>query len=314
IIAHPSPPFGYRNRAQWRVRTLAGQTEIGYFQFASSALCAVEECPILAPRLAEVFEALRQVLRSGGLPAQLVEAEAFVDAAGEQVLLNADFTNFSAPAEVMAKQLRNSLPRIESLLLHDASRDRFELFGPGFIRTQVNENNFCVGHFSFFQSNAHLLDQLARAVTDMPEVQESSCALDLYAGVGVFAVALAKRFGRVVAVESNEGAVRDLEANISLARVSAQAVCADAAKFLSSWPERPELVVLDPPRAGVEPAALSALVTLAPPRVHYVSCDPATLARDLAVLLAGGYRITEVHFFDMFPQTFHIETLVRLAR
>jgi 23S rRNA (uracil1939-C5)-methyltransferase len=83
-------------------------------------------------------------------------------------------------------------------------------------------------------------------------------------------------------------------------------------KLLSDWTERPDLIVLDPPRAGVAAEAVERIAALAPPRIHYLSCDPATLARDLAALLRGGYQIEAIHLFDMFPQTFHIETLVKL--
>jgi 23S rRNA (uracil1939-C5)-methyltransferase len=168
-----------------------------------------------------------------------------------------------------------------------------------------------VGHLSFFQSNRFLLEELCAAVTIGAS---GELALDLFAGIGLFTLPLAQRFSKVVAVEANEAAARDLEANIDRGGISAEHRFMDAAPFLRDWRICPDLVVLDPPRSGIAAAAIERLVELAPKRVHYVSCDPATLARDLAKLTAGGYVIEEVHFFDLFPQSFHIESLVLLAR
>ena len=142
-------------------------------------------------------------------------------------------------------------------------------------------------------------------------------ALDLFAGVGLFSVPLANRFERLIAVESNIAAARDLEINLQASgAVSPNWRHTTVEAFLEHWHERPDLVVLDPPRTGVAARALARLIKIAPPEIVYLSCDPATLARDLAVLAGepGGYRIRELHLVDIFPQTYHIEALVRLSR
>jgi 23S rRNA (uracil1939-C5)-methyltransferase len=323
IYTHPSPPLGYRNRAQWKLRPAGGpeaassRLSIGYFRAGSSALLPVDRCPILTPRLEEAFTGLRALAAEGRLPATLREVEAFCDSAGQQVLLNASLTTFdTSPADV-ARLLRAAIPATASVLLHESSRDRFELDGPGFIHYPAEQNRYRVGHLSFFQVNRFLVDEMVRSVTADTAGQ---FALDLFAGVGLFTLPLARNFARVVAVESNVAAARDLEENIKLAAVSAQPVTAEAERFLGQLSETPDLVVLDPPRAGVAGAALSRLITLSPPRIVYLSCDPSTLARDLAVLTGAAsgatsaYRITELHLFDVFPQTFHIESLVCLHR
>jgi 23S rRNA (uracil1939-C5)-methyltransferase len=145
-------------------------------------------------------------------------------------------------------------------------------------------------------------------------------ALDLFAGVGLFSVPLANRFERLIAVESNVAAVRDLEANLQASgAVSPNWRHTTVEAFVEQWHERPDLVVLDPPRTGVAGRALSRLMKIAPQEIVYLSCDPATLARDLAILAGDAqnpraYRITELHLVDIFPQTYHIEALVRLSR
>ena len=145
-------------------------------------------------------------------------------------------------------------------------------------------------------------------------------ALDLFAGVGLFTVPLAHRFQRVVGVESNVAAARDLETNLQQSGAASPSFRElDVEAFLARWNDKPDLVVLDPPRSGVSPIALARLAKLAPATIAYLSCDPATLARDLAILVGseaklGQFRISEIHLLDVFPQTYHMETLVRLSR
>jgi 23S rRNA (uracil1939-C5)-methyltransferase len=317
LALHASPPFGYRNRAQWKVRRAGSDAPpaIGYFEAGSSALCAVEECAVLSPRLAETLAALRGMLGRGLLGA-LVEIEAFADAEDRQMLLTASFSSLEGAApESVARLLREELAGIESILLHDASRDRFELIGPGFLKYGVGEAVYRVGHLSFFQVNRFLLAGLVEAVTGGAQ---GKLAIDLFAGVGLFSVGLLRNFARVVAVEGNPAAARDLGENLRAAAATAQGHAADgvnqeAESFLAQHRETPDLLVLDPPRAGLSQQLVRQTLSLAPPEIRYLSCDPATLARDLGAL-SPGYEINEISLFDLFPQTYHLETLVRLKR
>ncbi len=318
IETHASPPLGYRNRAQWKIRPAdeGGRPAIGYFQAGSTLLCGVEACPILSPPVAEVLRTLHRLLLEGALPATLREVEAFADPNEKKMLLNASLVRFEGPPEALAHRLRSSLPGVETLLLHESRRDRLELFGPGFIHYLVRGIPYRVAHLSFFQVNGFLVDELVHAV--VPD-ERGGLALDLFAGVGLFTLPLAERFDRVVAVESNPAAARDLQANIEQHTARAQHFHAEAESFLARSKETPDLIVLDPPRVGVSARALTLLKQVAPRRIIYLSCDPATLARDLAALTAAGgdgatYEIREVLLFDVFPQTYHIETLVRLSR
>jgi len=144
-------------------------------------------------------------------------------------------------------------------------------------------------------------------------------ALDMFAGVGLFSKPLAKKYERVVAVEGDVATSRDLDANLKDSP-SARPRHSEAAEFLTRWKEKPDLVVLDPPRAGLTPPIIERLRSLGPTRITYLSCDPATLARDLSALMAAGtsaeraYAIRTIYLYDIFPQTYHIETLVRLER
>jgi len=321
IDTHASPPFGYRNRTQWKIRTAQEDSTapagIGYFEAGSTRLCAVDECAILSPRLAETLATLRTMVAAGKTLAAIDEIEAFADAADEKTLLNLSSERLTASPQTIASALRAALPSVESILVQDRRADKFELFGPGYLSYSAGGAEFRVGHLSFFQVNRFLIDALVESVIGD---SKGRLALDLFAGVGLFTVALTKRFDRVMGVESNLAAAKDLEVNLqSSGGVSPTHRHATAEAFLAHWQERPDLVVLDPPRAGVEPETLARLKKLAPWRINYLSCDPATLARDLAALVGGQeapgpYEIRDINLFDIFPQTYHMEALVRLKR
>lgn len=324
IATHASPKWGYRNRAQWKVRPLGdphasaeadAPLGIGYFGAGSTTLCAVSECAILSPPLHAALPALRDAAAAGALPKELREIEAFAapesDARAAKVLVTATFAAFPSRAAELAEQLRKIIPQTESLLFHDPAHDRMKLFGPGFIEYFAAATGYRVGHFSFFQVNDFLAADLAREAA--AQEPPGKLALDLFAGVGLFSLPLAERFGRVIAVESNPAAARDLEAN-ARAHGTIEVRASDAERFLAKFKDRADLVVLDPPRAGLTPGIIEHLARLAPARINYVSCEPPTLARDLQKLVAASYEIADVRLFDLFPQTFHMETLARLRR
>ena len=170
-------------------------------------------------------------------------------------------------------------------------------------------HNFRVSSPSFFQVNTHQAEQLAERVIEALELTGNETVVDAYAGVATFAVLLAEHAGRIVAVEESASALADARvnveglANVELRHAKTEEVLAELADA------GVDVVILDPPRAGCMPGTLDALLAAPPRRIVYVSCDPETLARDLAVLTAGPFRIDSVQPVDMFPQTYHVECL-----
>jgi 23S rRNA (uracil1939-C5)-methyltransferase len=322
IVEHSAEPFGYRNRAQWAVRSGMPRA-LGYFVPESSVIVPIDECPVLSPRMAHTFAQLQEMARSGRLPEGIQEIEAFADSGDEKIALNVAFEKFPKPAAELASAFREVLPEIESLLLLDQRKNRFELTGPGYLTHEAGGFRFRVSHLSFFQVNRFLIEDLLKTVTANAQ---GALALDLYSGVGFFTLPLAKTFQKVVSVDANLAATRDLHANAETAGVAVVSHNEHAEEFLKKTDERPEFVVLDPPRAGLGAEAAGKLAELGAKEIVYLSCDPSTLARDLAVLTGSPrkpkeitgpstrYEITEMHAFDLFPQTFHIETLVRMRR
>jgi 23S rRNA (uracil1939-C5)-methyltransferase len=321
IHEHAAEPYGYRNRAQWAVRN-ANPRAIGYFLPESSVIVPIDECPVLSPLLAKTFGQLQELARSNRLPEKMLEIEAFVDSADAKLALNVAFERFPKPATELAAAFREALPELDSLLLADESKDRFELTGPGFLFHEAAGFRYRVSHLSFFQVNRFLVDDLLKTVV---ADAKGDAALDLYAGVGFFTLPLTRAFARVVSVDANLAATRDLHVNAESAGVAVISHNEHAEEFLRKTSEKPDFVVLDPPRSGLGAEAAAKLAQLGAAEIAYLSCDPSTLARDLAVLTgskrdatsassATRYEITEMHLFDLFPQTYHIETLVRLRR
>jgi 23S rRNA (uracil1939-C5)-methyltransferase len=322
IHEHTAEPYGYRNRAQWAVRSGMPRA-LGYFLPESSVIVPIHECPVLSPKLAQTFAKLQEMARSGILPQGIEEIEAFADSSDEKIALNVAFTRFTNSAAELAATFRAALGQIESLLLLDQKTNKFELTGPGYLLHEAGGYRFQVSHLSFFQVNRFLIEDLLKTVT---RSAGGEMALDLYAGVGFFTLPLARAFRRVISVDANLAATRDLRVNAEKAGVQVTSHNEHAEEFLGKMQEKPDLVVLDPPRAGLGAEASAKLAKLGAPEIAYLSCDPSTLARDLAVLAGSQkktadvpadrprYEISEMHLFDLFPQTFHIETLVRLRR
>ena len=318
----PSPlPYGYRNRAQWAVRD-AKPRALGYFLPESSVITPIDQCPVLSPLLAKTFGELQESARSGALPEKIAEIEAFADSSDAKLALNVAFERFPKSPQELAASFRAAMPQLESLLLLDQSKDRFELTGPGYLVHEAGGFRYRVSHLSFFQVNRFVIEDLLRTMT---AGAKGELALDLYAGVGFFGLPLARTFKKVISVDANLAATHDLHANAEAAGVTLVSHNEHVEEFLGKFTERPDFVSLDPPRSGLGAEAAAKLAALGAPEIAYLSCDPSTLARDLAVLTGSAkkgqvdtpktrYEIVEMHLFDLFPQTYHIETLVRLRR
>ena len=320
IRLHPSPPWNYRNRTRLQVRT-SPEFAVGYYRLGSREFLPVRECPISSPL---INRAIARLAELGGLdcPPAVEELELFANASDDQ-LLAWTFCRDDAPQHDLlrwAESLRSELPYLGGVSFF-SSRQRSEDEAPSdlkhiahsgasSLRYRIGHADYQVSAGAFFQVNRHLVDELISVVTGGAG---GDVALDLYAGGGLFSVPLAENFHHIFAVEASLTSFADLRKNVP---ASVKVVNTRTEQYLRSRPARqcPDMVVLDPPRAGAGKAVTRSLVELGAQRIRYVSCDPATLARDLVSFLSAGYRIEETHLFDLFPQTFHIETVMLLAR
>jgi 23S rRNA (uracil1939-C5)-methyltransferase len=271
IIASPDD-LHYRARAQWHVDSR--RQKLGYFRRHSHDVIDVESCPILAPALQAKLTALRRNINWQEFWAEQPEIEAATN--------GADVSVYS------------------SEIIEPTDEIVFEAAG----------EKYYFDAESFFQGNRFLIDDLIRAAT---EGAQGENALDLFCGVGLFTLPLARKFKRVSGVEANGKAIEFAQKNMERARLSNVEFFAESVgEFLrrSDLPET-DFVLLDPPRAGAERETIDALLKLKPRQISYVSCDPATLARDLR-LLNEAYQIESITALDLFPQTHHVETIARL--
>jgi 23S rRNA (uracil1939-C5)-methyltransferase len=279
-------PWQYRNRSQFHIRG----SELGYLEGGSHRLCAIERCPISSPKLNDVIGALREMLRDARWPSFLHSVEAFTNEQDVQI-------NIRVSDRPVAQRF------------FDWCAERIPGYTPAALEYPAAGFLYRVGPRSFFQVNRHLADALVRAAL---EGLQGDDALDLYAGVGLFSLPMASRFREVTSVESGSGAVRDLIFNLARAGLPVRVEQNTAETYLNELDRAPACVLLDPPRAGLGKNVARRLVELRPPEIVIVACDPATLARDLRILLDGGYGLERMTLVDLFPQTFHLETVAVL--
>jgi 23S rRNA (uracil1939-C5)-methyltransferase len=309
VVVHHAEPWGYRVRTQLKVQATSGARADGsHGRLHKKEFRALRAAAALATADGEATTAT---------PPQLGFHRAFT-----HTVLDVE------QCPVLAPELEQALPAVRAAVATLPRRDwPYQIDGacgiggaswapdlPGMRKDLVEHHvggfRYLIEPESFFQGNRHLVDELvAGAIGD----ERGELAFDLYAGVGLFSLPLSRRFARVVAVEDERRAA-------TLGRVNVKTngcdnvtyLRATTEQFLRQSKERPDLVLMDPPRLGAKPA-LPLLLALQARRLVYVSCDPQTLARDLRTLVDGGYTLEQVEAYDMFPQTFHVEAVARLA-
>ena len=276
--------YGYRNRTQFHFE----RGKFGYREMQSRKLVPIEQCPIASPRINQIIGILNRLVKDRRWPRFIESLEVFTDENQVQ-------WNVLEAAQPVARRFFEWLAE--------------EVPGTvgGALDYHVNEDRFLVSGTSFFQVNRFLLPRLASlAIGDATGKR----AWDLYAGAGLFSLSLSRKFDKVVAVEGGRSA-GDLRDNARRASASVDVVSEQTEVFLAKSRSAPDFVLADPPRAGLGKTVTTRLLELKPPVLVIVSCDPATLARDIAALLPA-YRLAAIRLVDLFPQTYHMETLARL--
>ncbi len=278
-------PWNYRNRIQLHFRN----GEAGFHKAGSHALCAIDHCYISSPVLADAIGKLQAAAKEPQWPDFLRSVELFTNETSVQL----NIVDSMRPVEARFFEWCGSfLPSL----------------GSGPLEYAAAGQRYRISRGSFFQVNRFLVDALVEEV--MGDLQGAR-AVDLYAGVGLFSLPLARRFANVQAVERGGAAFRDLEWNAGQDGGAVRPVKASAEEFLRGLTETPDLIVADPPRAGLGNDATAELLRLKAPQLTLVSCDPATLARDAKKLLEA-YRIDRLTLVDLFPQTYHFEVVAHL--
>ncbi len=282
--------WNYRNRLRM---SLTPQTDLGFVNASGEEVIPIEECHLPLPGLFD----LKSQLDLAPIPGLQQVSLRTGDGSDELIVLHGSHD--------AGLELHIDLPASVVWL----GKDYFRILaGEGFIRIKVLERAFQVSAGSFFQVNPSITDILVKQVLAFVAPQPKEVIFDLYAGAGLFSAFLAEAGARVVAVEESDWAANDFEVNLDEFE-GIELYHAPVEVALRAIPQKPACALVDPPRAGLSKQVIDKLVAMAVPRLVYVSCDPATFARDAKRLAHGGYSLEQIVPFDLFPQTFHIETV-----
>lgn len=311
----PSPETGWRTRVRFHLQNVVGQWRLGLHEEGSHRVVDLDGCLQVSPGLLGAARGLLSGLAAQPSWAQRVAAIALAESGDGSARVAALSWNGDPAAGSGLAALAASAPWLTGLgLVTGEEPGRYApLSGSPYVESDAAGFRYRAHVLSFFQGNRHLLDPLVARVRAWAPGRGP--VLDLYAGVGLFALALAEGASGVVAVEQDARSAEDAEANLLRAGLAnVRIVRTDVAGALSAFPPvGDERIVLDPPRTGAGPDVVRQIAARGPESVVYVSCDPPTLGRDLAAFAVKGYVAQRVAAFDLFPDTFHLETIVRLV-
>lgn len=308
-------PYGYRNKIELGAcLSDAGKFALGFAQHGTDRIQPVTSCAIAVPPIQKMPHALAGALRylagNEDLGIMRVGIRASLRTKSLEIALWTPPSSF--PRAFAAKMLEESMHATSIVrVIADPGSERHvkrveTLGGDGRWEEELYGLRFSVSAPSFFQVNTSQAEKLIQLVLDAVKVEEDIRVADVFAGCGTFSLPLADAGAQVVAIELAGSAVKDLRRNADANDLYVDAICDDAVRALGSL-ESSHVVVVDPPRCGLDKRVVRGIAKAAPERVVYVSCDPQTLARDAARFRAQGYALSQVTPVDMFPQTYHVE-------
>jgi len=328
-------PWHYRNRAQYPVAQEGERLKVGFFERRSHEVVDVRRCLIQHRAGQQAVEAARELIEGLSIPAydhkkhrgllrHLLVRSSFIS---EEVLIVLVTNGSALPAgdrfvAQLAGRVKNLVGIVQNINRRRGNvvlgKENLLLWGRDYLLEELGELRFQVSATAFFQVNSRQAEVLFELVRDYAELRGEETVLDLYCGSGAISLFLSGNAARVIGIESYAPAVEDARKNARLNAINNVEFHAGRAEQLlpamAGKGYRAEVAVLDPPRKGCENELLAALVKIQPRRIIYVSCNPATLARDLRYLAASGYNPVKVQPVDMFPHTAHCEAVARIDR
>ena len=325
--------YGYRNKAQYPVSSKKNRVFAGFFRAGTHQVVENERCLILPEETDKVKELVISYVNQFHISAYDEETHKGLlrhiyvrrGAVSGQVLVCLVVNGRKLPHVNSLIEKLKAVPGFTTLVLAVNTRpgnailgDEFiTLYGSGYIEDTLCDLTFRLSPRSFYQVNHHQAQRLYEAAISQAQITKEDLVLDLYCGVGTITLAMAKAAGKVIGVEVIEQAVQDAKENaIRNGIENAEFFCGDAGKAALELEEagiRPDVIVVDPPRKGLNADTIEALDRMSPRRIVYVSCDPATLARDVALLKERGYTLKNAMAADLFPRCAHVESIVCLT-
>ena len=333
ILAAPTC-YGYRNKAQYPVAAKKGRAYAGFFKAGTHEVVENNRCLILPEETDKVKAAVMDYVNQFRVTAyDEVEHKGLLrqiyvrrGAVSRQILVCLVVNGRSIPKDHELIGRLKKIPGFTTLVLSVNTKkgnavlgDEFiTLHGPGYIEDTLCGLNFRLSPRSFYQVNHHQAQRLYEAAISQAEITKEDTVLDLYCGVGTITLAMASAAGKVIGVEVIPQAVEDARDNAKRNGIeNAEFFCGDAGQAALALEEKgvkADVVVVDPPRKGLNADTIEALARFAPRRIVYVSCDPATLARDVALLKERGYTLKNALAADLFPRCSHVESIVTMIR
>jgi 23S rRNA (uracil1939-C5)-methyltransferase len=334
VQVHPvlgmTHPWKYRNRIQLHVKVEGDRINIGFFQPGTHELALFEEC-FLVP---DIFNQVRNFLQEelgkylGKADISLLKHVVLKISAytGEITVVFVTVNNSVSFLGELTSSLIKKFPDVTSVVQNIQGKNTGALFGPEWklilgkerIEDRIWDTIFSISPGSFVQVNPEQTQVLYRQVLEYAELTGKEIVMDIYCGIGTMSLLFARQVKKVIGIEEFPGAVEDAERNAHLNNINNVEFIAGKAEIvlpdMDAFGIHPDVIVVDPPRKGCDPAVLEAIAKMNPPKVIYVSCDPATLARDLKILTGKGYKVIEVQPVDMFPQTAHVESVVLITK
>ncbi|XFA74399.1 23S rRNA (uracil(1939)-C(5))-methyltransferase RlmD [Thermosynechococcaceae cyanobacterium Okahandja] len=329
IVAAPAP-LGYRNKVTYPLGRRHGQVVAGYYQKGSHRIVNLNQCPVQDPRLNPLLATIKADLHPWPIYDETTAAPGFRhlglrigQRTGEQLITLVLAGELPPDVPAQAQRWYEQFADVVGVCVNFNSQRGNRIFGHytqvlagrSYLREILAGVEFHIGATTFFQVNTAQAERLIEILRDWLGLRGTEHLLDLYCGIGTLSLPLARLAGRVTGVECHADSV--IQA-IATARhnglTNTEFICAAAEEWLPQWRQAVDVILLDPPRKGCDRAVLAAILEQRPPRIVYVSCHPATLARDLGYLCAaGGYHLLKVQPLDMFPQTAHVETIALLS-
>lgn len=328
-------PYAYRNKAQIPVRRVNGQLETGFFRKHSHELVPISDFYIQDKEIDRLIAFTRDLLRrfdikpydekeQSGLIRHLVVRRGHYS--GEIMLVLVTTRPKIFRINQMIDSLVAEFPAITSILQNINDKPTNVIFGKAFTRLYGKEtitdtilgNQYCISAQSFYQVNTTMAEKLYQTAIDFSELTADDVVIDAYSGIGTIGLSFAKEVKAVYGVEVIEAAVRDAEKNAALNGITNAYYVADSAEnAMANWCQegiKPTVIIVDPPRKGLTESFIKASAAMQPDKITYISCNPATMARDIKRYEELGYKLQKVQPVDLFPMTHHVECVALLQR
>ena len=328
-------PYAYRNKAQVPVRRVKGQLETGFYRKNSHDLIPIEDFLIQDKEIDKLIVFVRDLLRrydlkpydekeQTGLIRHLVVRRGHYS--GQMMLVFVTTRPKVFRIDQVIAKITEAFPNVVSIIQNINDKNTNAIFGKEFrtlygqdtITDSMLGNNYEISAQSFYQVNTEMAEKLYQTAIDFSDLNSDSIVIDAYSGIGTIGLSFAKQVKEVYGVEVIETAVEDAKKNAERNGITNAHYVADSAEnAMAKWSKdgiKPDVIIVDPPRKGLTESFIKASVAMQPEKITYVSCNPATMARDIKLYQELGYELKKVQPVDLFPQTHHVETVALLSK